>query len=259
MNLVQLKELAKSEGLPSSGNKATLIQRINDASSTPSSNGKAAPKPTPPELRVGVQLDAKSVAAMGLKLTAASTDMNGQPEYVYTKVGTATSSGSAVRVTGKNTVKGAIDKKGKTKKKGEKKREVCDAAIEEAMDCVVRRLDSKKVPMALIQKLLKYLVDEKEIPNQKMKVYKKFATLTHETDSKKKCKKGKVSEAAFKAAVAYFVDCLKNVPKELIQEILTYFVDKKDIPKPKQKVDEEFAEQTHYETDSDSDSESDDE
>ena len=189
MKLAELKEIAKARGLPSSGNKAALIQTIANASPTPSGGGKAkaAPQPTKPgntEVRVGVQLDSATVAAMGLKLTGASTDMNGQPEYVYTKIGAAKAS-SSVRVSAGGISKGAIDKKGK-KQKVEKKatpgaslKKVSDEALAEAVGCFVERLDEKKVPVELCRQFLKHFLDDDEIPKQKMKVFEKLGEQTH--------------------------------------------------------------------------------
>ena len=182
MKLAEMKSIAKASGLPSSGNKSKLFQMITNASSV-SSKAQAAPKPTKPrnaEVRVRVQLDSVTLKAMGLKLTSASTDANGQPEYVYTKIAAAKSSGSAVRVSSGGISKGAIDKKDKNQKKNA----VSDEALDEAVNTFVGRLDEKKVPVALCREVLKFFMDEDQIPKQKKKVYEVLAEQTHyETDS----------------------------------------------------------------------------
>lgn len=182
MKLAEMKSIAKASGLPSSGNKSKLFQMITNASSV-SSKAQAAPKPTKPrnaEVRVNVQLDPVTLKAMGLKLTSASTDANGQPEYVYTKIAAAKSSGSAVRVSSGGISKGAIDKKDKNQKKNA----VSDEALDEAVNTFVGRLDEKKVPVALCREVLKFFMDEDQIPKQKKKVYEVLAEQTHyETDS----------------------------------------------------------------------------
>ena len=189
MKLAEMKSIAKARGLPSSGNKSALFQMITNASSV-SSKAKAAPQPTKPrnaEVRVRVQLDSVTLKAMGLKLTSASTDANGQPEYVYTKIAAAKSSGSAVRVISGGISKGAIDKKDKKQKSGKKASEenaVSDEALDEAVNTFLVRLDEKKVPVALCREVLKFFMDEDQIPKQKNKVYEVLAEQTHyETDS----------------------------------------------------------------------------
>ena len=180
MSLAQLRAQAKTAGLPVSGNKTALMQRLQGTSSgvppaptaTPARKSTTATSAT---VRVGVQLDDKVAKAMGLRLTGVGADASGQTEYIYMRGAAAAKPASAGIA--KPAKKAGTSKAGAAK--GSKIGKVTDAALEEAVDSFVFRLQSKNVPVDLCRQLLGHFLDDKEVPKQKMKVYEALAEQTH--------------------------------------------------------------------------------
>ena len=188
MKLAELRAAAKAAGVPSSGNKKMLMQRLQPASPTVSSaqsgaRGSKAPANVTNATRLPVKLDDAVLKSMKLRLTGVGTTASGQPEYIYMPIqsGTSASSGAAAKTITKGAKTSPANKKQAAKKKCDS--EVSDEALDEAIGCFVERLDEKKVPVELCRQMLKHFVDEKDIPKQKTKVYELLAEQSHlETD-----------------------------------------------------------------------------
>ena len=181
MSLAQLRAQAKAAGLPVSGNKTVLMQRLQGTPSgvpraPTASAARTSTASTTNAVRVGVQLDDKIAKAMGLRLTGVGTDASGQAEYIYMRNGaTAKPASAGIAKTTK--------KAGTSKAKNGKASQVSDAALDEAVNCFVHRLVAKNVPVDLARQLLTHFIDG-EVPKQKMKVFEMLAEQTHyETDS----------------------------------------------------------------------------
>ena len=108
MKLAELRAAAKAAGVPSSGNKKMLMQRLQPASPTVSSaqsgaRGSKAPANVTNATRLPVKLDDAVLKSMKLRLTGVGTTASGQPEYIYMPIqsGTSASSGAIVLVASK--------------------------------------------------------------------------------------------------------------------------------------------------------------
>lgn len=201
LSLAELQTKCKDAGVPSSGNKATLMQRLSGVAGVGSFR-TAAVAPTPNVVptgktnttRVGIKFDAKTCADLGLKLVAVSTDASGSPEYIYHKATTATATVGKPKspIAKKTSLTKAAASKAGGKAPAPKAcaggacmlGNATDEVFDEVVQVFVARLEDKKVPVKLCQELLGYFNDAKDIPKQKMKVYEELALQTHyETDS----------------------------------------------------------------------------
>jgi hypothetical protein len=194
MSLAELRAAAKSAGLPVSGNKSILMNRLQGARPTPSIAKKSSPTPksgasTATAVRVGVQLSDSVLKEMKLRLTGVGTDAAGNNEYIYMPTGgaspkqvtTKTASTSSAKTTGTSNGKSKVKATGKGTTPMAM---VSDEALEEATNLFVYRLNEKKVPVELCRKVLLCFMDETDIPKQKTLVYETLAEQTHyETDS----------------------------------------------------------------------------
>ena len=176
MTLAELRSAAKSAGLPMSGNKAALMNRLQGTAPTASGGSnvsKSSLKTADSSaVRVSVQLDPALLKKMNMRLAGVSKGSDGQPQYTYMPIGRKATVASAKSAKPTATIaKRAPAKKITAKSTAD----IPDEVYEEAMDAFTMRMEKKKVPTILGQQMLGYFVDPKKIPKQKKKVFEMLA------------------------------------------------------------------------------------